>query len=317
MSTDYKCVTEIGAVREYLADHDLVSFDYETAPDATYRMEEKAALDPAKAHICTMSLSVKEHTGIMIPVAHLIGTNMDTDTFYQFLREFLTDKNITKICHNYVFESSFSYKNGIVIQAPVYDTICAAQMTLKAPGQFRKLSDSGPVYDTICAAQMTLKAPGQFRKLSDSGLKTLALNLCKEPLPSFTAVTEGRNFDELDPADPETIRYSCADADFALRLYHIMNGWFDRYLPKHRWIVENIESPTAVYLGIMKYNGVPIDEGYMAERRSGSRKRKRRWPGLRERSLRSSGRMSTSAPTAPRMTLRTVFSTRWACLSCG
>ena len=64
MSTDYKCVTEIGAVREYLAGHDLVSFDYETAPDATYRMEEKAALDPAKAHICTMSLSVKEHTGI-------------------------------------------------------------------------------------------------------------------------------------------------------------------------------------------------------------------------------------------------------------
>ena len=138
MSTDYKCVTEIGAVREYLAGHDLVSFDYETAPDAAYRMEEKAALDPAKAHICTMSLSVKEHTGIMIPVAHLIGTNMDTDTFYQFLREFLTDKNITKICHNYVFESSFSYKNGIVIQAPVYDTICAAQMTLKAPGQFTR-----------------------------------------------------------------------------------------------------------------------------------------------------------------------------------
>ena len=246
MSTDYKCVTEIGAVREYLAGHDLVSFDYETAPDAAYRMEEKAALDPAKAHICTMSLSVKEHTGIMIPVAHLIGTNMDTDTFYQFLREFLTDKNITKICHNYVFESSFSYKNGIVIQAPVYDT--------------------------ICAAQMTLKAPGQFRKLSDSGLKTLALNLCKEPLPSFTAVTEGRNFDELEPADPETIRYCCADADFALRLYHICNNWFDKYLPNHRWIVENIESPTAVYLGIMKYNGVPIDAGYMAERQQEAEK---------------------------------------------
>ena len=242
MSTDYKCVTEIGAVREYLAGHDLVSFDYETAPDAAYRMEEKAALDPAKAHICTMSLSVKEHTGIMIPVAHLIGTNMDTDTFYHFLREFLTDKSITKICHNYVFESSFSYKNGIVIQAPVYDT--------------------------ICAAQMTLKAPGQFRKLSDSGLKTLALNLCKEPLPSFTAVTEGRNFDELDPADPETIRYSCADADFALRLYHICNNWFDKYLPNHRWIVENIESPTAVFVGMMKQNGIPMDIKAMKDAKS-------------------------------------------------
>jgi len=246
MKEDYRFITDLGAVKEYLAGHDLVSFDYETAPDPAYRAEEKAALDPAKAHICTMSLSVKEHTAIMIPVAHLVGPNMDSSTFYQFLQEFLTDKSITKICHNYVFESSFSYKNGIVIQAPVYDT--------------------------ICAAQMTLKAPGTFRTLSDSGLKTLALNLCKEPLPSFTAVTDGRNFDELDPTDPETIRYSCADADFALRLYHIMNGWFDRYLPKHRWIVENIESPTAVYLGIMKYNGVPIDGGYMAERQQEAEK---------------------------------------------
>ena len=178
----------------------------------------------------------------MIPVAHLTGTNMDKDTFYQFLQEFLTDKSITKICHNYVFESSFSYKNGIVIQAPVYDT--------------------------ICAAQMTLKAPGQFRKLSDSGLKTLGLNLCKEPLPSFTAVTEGRNFDELDPADPETIRYSCADADFALRLYHICNNWLDKYLPNHRWIVENIESPTAVFVGMMKQNGIPMDIKAMKDAKS-------------------------------------------------
>ena len=106
MNTDYKCVTEIGEVKEYLAGHDLVSFDYETSPDAEYRTEEKAALDPAKAHICTMSLSVKEHTAIMIPVAHLTGSNMDTGTFYQFLQGFLTDKSITKICHNYVFESS-------------------------------------------------------------------------------------------------------------------------------------------------------------------------------------------------------------------
>ena len=87
MNTDYKCVTEIGEVKEYLA----------TSPDAEYRTEEKAALDPAKAHICTMSLSVKEHTAIMIPVAHLTGSNMDTGTFYQFLQEFLTDKSITKI----------------------------------------------------------------------------------------------------------------------------------------------------------------------------------------------------------------------------
>lgn len=49
------------------------------------------------------------------------------------------------------------------------------------------------------------------------------------------------------------------DSDFALRLYHKFNDWFDRYLPKHRYIVEEIESLTAVYLGIMKTNGIPVN----------------------------------------------------------
>lgn len=180
-----------------------------------------------------MSLSVAEGTGIMIPVEHRIGSNMDKDGFLTFLHGFLTDKSIVKVAHNMAFEGMLAYKYGIVTQAPVYDT--------------------------IAASQMTLKSATEYRRLSDSGLKKLATELCGEPLPSFGAVTEGKHFDELDPEAPETIRYSCADADYALRLYHIFNNWFDRYMPKHRWIVENIESPTSVYLGLMKYNGVPVD----------------------------------------------------------
>ena len=241
MDTNYRCVTDLAAVREYIGDHKVVAFDYETAPDSEYRDEDRAALDPARSHICTMSLSVEPGTGIMIPVRHLVGENMPEADFYAFLREFLTDPGITKVAHNLAFESMFSYAQGIVAQPPLYDT--------------------------IAAAQMTLKAPTEFRSLSDSGLKTLALNLCHEPLPSFTAVTSGRHFDEMDPADPETIRYSCADSDFALRLYYRFNEWFDRYLPRHRWIIENIESPTSAYLGIMKYNGVPIDQDLMRERK--------------------------------------------------
>ena len=76
-------------------------------------------------------------------------------------------------------------------------------------------------------------------------------------------VTNGRHFDELDAQDSETVRYGCADSDFALRLYHIFNNWFDQFLPKHRYIVEQIESPTAVYLGIMKHNSVPVDADLM------------------------------------------------------
>lgn len=234
---NYRCVTSVQEIREYIGNAAIVAFDYETAPDELYRTEEKAALDPHKSHITGCSFSVKEHTGIYVPVAHKIGENIDNTSFLHFLNSFLTNKNITKIAHNIAFESLVSYHQDIVIQLPVYDT--------------------------ICAAQMTLKSNYEFRKLADSGLKKLASEICHEPLPTFSDVTNGRHFDELDAQDSETVRYGCADSDFALRLYHIFNNWFDQFLPKHRYIVEQIESPTAVYLGIMKHNGVPVDADLM------------------------------------------------------
>ena len=240
-TTDYKAVTTVEEILDYIGDADVAAFDYETAQDDKYRDEDKAALDPAKSHIVTMSISVREHTGIMIPVAHKVGINIDNDAFLSFLKGFLMNPKIVKVAHNLSFEAMFSYALGIVVQAPVYDT--------------------------IAASQMTLKNSTEFRGLHESGLKKLASELCGEPLPSFTSVTDGKHFDELDPTDAETIRYSCADADFALRLMHIFNNWFDKFLPKHRWIVENIESPTAVYLGIMKCNGVPIDLNLMLKRK--------------------------------------------------
>ena len=237
---NYRCVTSVQEIREYIGNAAIVAFDYETAPDELYRTEEKAALDPHKSHITGCSFSVKEHTGIYVPVAHKIGENIDNMTFFNFLHSFLTNKNITKIAHNIAFESLVSYHQNIVIQPPVYDT--------------------------ICAAQMTLKSNYEFRKLADSGLKRLSAEICHEPLPTFSDVTNGRHFDELDAQNSETVRYGCADSDFALRLYHIFNNWFDRFLPKHRYIVEHIESPTAVYLGIMKHNGVPVDTDLMKSR---------------------------------------------------
>ena len=238
---NYHLVTTLQELRAYLGGAAVVAFDFETSPDAGYREDAKAALDPAKAHIVGVSFSVEEGTGVYVPVAHRVGTNIDRDTFIGYLTAFLTDTTVTKVAHNIAFESSMAYAMGIVIQAPVYDT--------------------------ICAAQMSLKNDYEFRKLQESGLKRLAEELFGEPLPSFSAVTNGRHFDELDARDKATIRYGSADADFALRLYHAFNDWFDRYLPRHRYIVEEIESPTAVYLGIMKTNGIPIDLPLMQKRK--------------------------------------------------
>lgn len=242
MSVNYRCVTTVAGIREYIGAARLVAFDFETAPDDAWREDDKAALDSAKAHIVGCSFSVEPETGIYVPVAHRTGANIDKEAFMEYLRGFLTDLAVTKIAHNIAFESSIAYAAGIVIQPPVYDT--------------------------ICASQLTLKNAFEFRKLSDSGLKRLADELFGEPLPTFEAVTGGRSFDELPGDDPETVRYGSADSDFALRLYYRFNAWFDRYLPKHRALVEGMESPTAVYLGIMKANGIPVDRELMEQRRA-------------------------------------------------
>ena len=239
---NYRLVSTLQELRAYLAGAAVVAFDFETSPDAGYREDTKAALDPAKSHIVGVSFSVEEGTGVYVPVAHKAGGNIDRDAFIGYLTAFLTDTTITKVAHNIAFESSMAYAMGIVILPPVYDTICAAQMSLK--------NDYA------------------FRRLQESGLKRLSDELFGEPLPSFSSVTDGKHFDELDARDEETIRYGSADADFALRLYHAFNDWFERYLPKHRRIVEEIESPTAVYLGIMKTNGIPIDLPLMQERKT-------------------------------------------------
>lgn len=242
MITTYKCVTTVVGIKGYIGDSNIVAFDFETAPCDAYRKEEKAALDPAKANIVGCSFSVREGTGIYVPIAHRVGININKEDFFTFLAMFLADRNIVKVAHNISFESAMAYALGIVIQAPVYDTICASQMSLKT------------VFE--------------FRKLNESGLKRLAGELFNEELPTFSAVTDGKHFDELDGNDTETVRYGAADSDFALRLYYKFNGWFDKYLPKHRYIVEQIESPVAVYLGIMKRNGIPVDVPLMQERKA-------------------------------------------------
>lgn len=243
MNLHYQCMTDITDVRNYIANHTAVAFDFKTAPKALYRNDEHAVWDSVKAQIVGCSFSIGEGDGIYVPIAHRVGTNIHKEDFFEFLKEFLTDEKIIKISHDIAFESSMAYALGIVIRPQVYDTICAAQMTLKRPFQFRKLKDN------------------------ECDLKTLAEELCDETFPLCPAILNGKYFDELNGNDEETVRFGAADADFAFRLYHKFNDWFDKYLPKHRKIVEKTESPTAVYIGIMRHNGIPMDISLMQRRK--------------------------------------------------
>ena len=241
---DYICVTALDELKEYLKGASIVAFDFETSPNDEYRNEEKSALDPHKAHIAGMSFSVSEGSAIYVPIAHKTGKNIEKPhELMKYLKHALFENpNVIKVAHNLAFEAMFLYAKGIIVREPCYDT--------------------------IATAQLTLKSKWEFRSLADSGLKLLATALFGADMPDFQTVTGGRYFDELDPQDFETIRYACADADYTLRLYHKFNDWFDRFLPKHRYIAEKVEAPTAVYCGIMKYNGIPVDREAMLKKQA-------------------------------------------------
>lgn len=221
-------------IARYIENFKLLALDIETSPLPQYRNDEKSALDAHKSTITGMSFSVSKGSGIYVPFHHKVGLNADfVDTWQWIKQNILMNENLTLVIHNAAFETMFFYALGCVPQCKVYDT--------------------------LAAAQMTLKTQTEFRKLADSGLKKLVPELLNIELPSFEDVTQGVYFDMLDPESFETIRYACADSDYALQLYHVFNKWFDENMPKHRFIVEQIESPTAVYVGLMKYNGVPLD----------------------------------------------------------
>lgn len=240
---DYKTVREVADIDKYIGSADVIAFDFETSPNDEYRNEEKAALDAHKSDITGVSISVAAGTGIYIPLRHRIGQNADIKAVMEYLRGRLFQNSSTvKIAHNIAFEAMFLYKYGIVLQEPVYDTIVASQLTLKD--------------DYV------------FRDLTDSGLKTLVPYLYGVDLPKFEEVVGKHHFDELDPDDWDTCRYACADSDWALQLYDMFNTWFENNIPNHRFICERIESPTAVFTGMMKYNGVLFDTELMEQKKA-------------------------------------------------
>ena len=69
----YRVITTSAEVRDYLGETSIFSFDFETAPDAKYRDDDKASLDPHKAHIVGISFSVSEGSGIYVPLNHGTG----------------------------------------------------------------------------------------------------------------------------------------------------------------------------------------------------------------------------------------------------
>ena len=176
----YKLALNSQEIREYIGTHKLLALDIETSPFEKYRNDDKASLDAHKASITGISFSVEKGTGIYVPFNHKVGRNADfVETFEWIKTNILLSENMTVVIHNAAFETMFFYALGFIPKCKVYDT--------------------------LSAAQMTLKTHTEFRKLGDCGLKKLVPELLKVELPTFESVTEGRFFDKLNSKDVETI----------------------------------------------------------------------------------------------------------------
>ena len=233
MNKKYKKITEISELRRCLKDHHEIAFALKTAPQYQYRGEIGADRDPLKSYIVGCSFSVAEGEGIYVPVAHRVGTNMATAEFHGFLDGFLSDKNTVKISHDLAFSAALAYGQGILIQPSVYD--------VKA------------------AAQLILKNENTFRDSDESELKILSKELLNEAPVSLSKITGKKYCDQMNADDDAVVKHCAAEAEITFRLYRKMNIWFDENLPRHRKIAEQLESPVSIYLGLMKWSGLPVD----------------------------------------------------------
>lgn len=56
---NYRCVTSVQEIQQYVSNAAVVAFDYETAPDEPYRIEEKAAFPPKSIRESMFLLLIK------------------------------------------------------------------------------------------------------------------------------------------------------------------------------------------------------------------------------------------------------------------
>ncbi len=133
----YKLALDIQEIREYIGTHKFLALDIETSPLPLFRNDDKASLDAHKSSITGISFSVAECTGMYVPFNHKVGRNADfVETFEWIKNNILLNENMTVVIHNTAFETIFFYALGFIPKCKVYNTLSAAQITLKTHTEF-------------------------------------------------------------------------------------------------------------------------------------------------------------------------------------
>ena len=211
----YTALTSEEALSNYLAKVETASeFCFDT---------ETTGLDKVSDHPIGVSLSIKEHEAVYIPLVdeHLKGTTKDK--FIELLKPiFKTDK--TKIAHNAKFDIQMLANIGVEVAGPISDTMVASWIL--TPDQ------RGYGLDASCLKFLNYEKIKTETLLDDSG------SIVHAPLSELT-------------------EYACEDADLTLRLHKHLKPLVKEQQLENPFM--SVDMPLVPVLSKMEQDGIYID----------------------------------------------------------
>lgn len=191
---------------------------------------ETTNVDAMQAEPVGIALSVKEETGIYIPVN--CDDPADIKEKFSWVHPFLTDPGIPKIAQNAKYDMLILKRYGIEVEPVSFDTMIGAFVV-----------DSG-----------------QAVNMDDLSEKYLDY----KPVPISDLIGSGKNQKNMKDIPVETVAdYAAEDADITFRLWQALLPELEKVngLP----YCKEIDFPLIQVLTDMEYEGVSIDSQFLAD----------------------------------------------------
>lgn len=185
---------------------------------------ETDSLDPMRAELVGLSVSVKAGEAAYLPVKRPDGPCIPLMKVVEWLNHLLADGNIRIIGQNFKYDMKVLRRAGVDIGGSWFDTMIAAWV----------LDASSPVGMDALADRYL-------------GLTTVKFK---------DVVSKGETFD-IVPLE-EAVRYAAEDADMTMRLYEILAPKLESD-PKRLSIFRDMEMPLQPILAGMEAEGIGLD----------------------------------------------------------
>ena len=193
---------------------------------------ETTSLDPHSAEIVGVSVALEEGEAFYIPVGHTAGRSLPRDFVMDSLTPALTNEDVPKYGQNIKFDYEVLLTHGIEVTPLAFDTMIASY----------------------------LLDPGRRQH----GLTALALEHLGVRMTPIESLI-GKGGEQLSFADvgvDDASDYSCADADAALRLTHLLSaGIREGGLAA---LLTDVEMPLVRVLAGMELTGVELDVSFLS-----------------------------------------------------